>query len=119
MNVHLEFSSCLLLYCAFDIDFMPERYSTGGLESITPFFFFFLLFSSNLLYERGFTIVISQLQRALRSELLFSAGSPSYSVSRCAQETGFLQGISPGGQTYFLVSWPNIPLGLSGPVEPA
>lgn len=72
----------------------------AGWRTSSTFFFFF----KNLLYEHGFAIVIFQLQRALQSELLFSTGSPSYLVSCCAQETGFLRGISPGGQTYLLVS---------------
>lgn len=73
-----------------------------GEHHLPTWLFWFRFF--NLLCEHGFAIVISWLQRALQSELLFSAGSPSYLISRCAQETGFLQGISPGGQTYLLVS---------------
>jgi len=77
MNVSLEFSYFLLLYCAFSSEFMLERCSAGSLDitSLVLFCYF------NLLQEHAFAIVISQLQRALQSELLFSVGSPSCSAA--------------------------------------
>lgn len=91
--------SVVLLYFELWV-YAGKKISSGSLRNI---FFLFL----NLIYESGFAIVISQLQRALQSELLLSAGSPSFGFMLCAGNSAHLQGVGPGGQTSPSVSRPH------------